>query len=966
VNKYLKRFGAFVLAFMMALPTVVFADDFILVDENNIFRGRANAAALINGANFTDLSDAWPAEAVVRGVAFGAIHGGDSQFFRPNDTLTRQEALNIIMRAMGLSAEAAARGNEAIAEVGSFPVAQNMINLGYSLLAIEREIIPADFPLFGTATRQEVAFMLFNAVVDGSNIFNEEPELVNIYNFMDWQLITPAYIAAIENIAAFNVMQGDGLYFNPRENITRGQMAQTISNLDTILLSIHGLERRLGTVVRVRDAELTQTAQAQAWRNVYVRLGDGSADVLQYQLSANPSAQAGAVDAVVFNGGAVGGLNMLNENDTIEYFVHTATNTVWYVNVMSQAIHDTIEGQLFSLDRLEMTVTLRFEDESRRIFSLVDGLVETRDGIHYIWMDNHRQPIANLPFGQHVRLYLRNDVVTGLAFVGHPVLVDEFRGLVVENNPAFGYMVVVDAEGRRVVMRYYEAEMMVQRISHWETSFSVSYISQLFPSFAFNPLVTTIGTIVPGDIVFIRPEYGDNAVISQISAISNYIMRFGRIVNIVHHEDYMSVLFEQENGQTAWLEVANNTFITREGRRIAHGAIMVGDWARMLVNEAVVAPGHTMSSVIEMTISGEQRHISNIIRGNLSGINTIQNMMMVEHAQSLHQVGWVNFREVAQFSIASNGISYYYNNRRITRDEALRLFGRGHATVYIALENHFAGERVSMVSFRSHREERLPADTVIEADGLGQFWISSSPNHAILTDDGTIVRRHGRLVSGMDVMPGDFVSVVLNGPNRAAVVDITDRPDTSGLQIMRARVTQVWDGQSFRVASMSQLFHNNWVFTPIQREFTIDTRTIFLPYHDGANFLTYTDTSVYNQVFTIVTDGARASHIFTHPFANRAVRGTLVSDVADNDGNFMLRNVSVQNPITNQWHPLSNVNNTMTVNLDASTLIGRNNAIVNQRELRAGDQVLIMSESVDTAPSGTTMGSVYARIILVE
>ena len=82
-----------------------------------------------------------------------------------------------------------------------------------------------------------------------------------------------------------------------------------------------------------------------------------------------------------------------------------------------------------------------------------------------------------------------------------------------------------------------------------------------------------------------------------------------------------------------------------------------------------------------------------------------------------------------------------------------------------------------MVSFRSAREERLPTDVVISADGNGNFWMSGQ-TAPISTDSGTIVRRHGRRVTGLDIFPGDYASVVLSGANHAAVIDITHRPDT--------------------------------------------------------------------------------------------------------------------------------------------------------------------------------------------
>ncbi|MCL2574829.1 MAG: S-layer homology domain-containing protein [Defluviitaleaceae bacterium] len=960
-----------VMAAVMVLPSIsAFGDIFILTDEvRATFAGRTNANQLIRNATFDDLSFAWPAEAVVRGVALGAIHGEDNSF-RPNDNVTRQEALNTVMRAMGQSGAAAERG---AAVSGAFDSAQTMLNNGYSALAIEQEVIPADFNLFGQATRQEVAFIVYNAVIAHSDgHFRPDAALTYIHRFNDWRDISSDYLMAVENVVAASIMNGSDMNFMPRDNVTRGQMAQILSNLDTIFMNIHGLERRLGTVVGIRDAEVAQTAQVSSWQNIYVRVGDGTVDILRREAVISPAAQVNNLDAVVFRAGNVGGLNSLVDGDTIEYFVHTEDGTVWYVNVLHSAINDTTDGRLFSLDVSDMTISLLYGErgDGHRVFTMVDGLISIIDGTPHLLMDGVRYPVANLPYGQTVRLYLRNNVVVGVAFVGSEVLTEEFRGLVVENNPAFGYMVIIDQAGNRRVMRYFQNEMMVQRISHWDRQMQVSYINQLFPSFAFNPLATTIAAIEPGDIVFVRPDVDDASIIAQISAVSNYIMRYGRVVNIVHHENHISLLFEQENGQTAWFEMANNAFITREGRRISPLSIQVGDWARLLVNEAILAPGHTMSSIIEMAIEGDARHITNIVRGNLTGINIIQNTMSIEHAQQLSQVGWVNFNYVGQLNLASNNITYYYNNRRITRDEALRQFGRGGAMVYIAMENHFAGERVAMVSFRSQREERLPSDTVV-ASANGEFWLAQNMAQSIATDSGTIVRRNGRLVSGLEIMPGDFASVVLSGAGMAAVVDITSAPDTSALQIMRVRVTQVWDGSSFRVSSMSQLFGNNWVFTPIEREFTIDTRTIFMPIGGERsidNFITYTEDSVFDQVFTVVTDGARAAYVVEQPFANRAIRGTLVSNVVDGQETFMLRNVLVQNPVTNQWNPLSNINNTIMVTIDDTTLIGRNNAIVQPRDLQAGDDVLIMMEAaaLSTVPADGAAGTATARIILVD
>ena len=954
------------LAMIMIFPGVIaFADDYILRDEvQNTFTGRTQATALINLAQFNDVGPASPIqEIVVRGVALGLIHG-DGPNFLPNQNLTRLEALSFVMRTLGHSANALIVGT-AIAILEDITDPEEVLSRGYMAYAMQMGmLVPGDIAYMGNAvTREEVASWIFGAAsAVRPGIFDVTRPLTQVYEFNDWRNISGPRLMAVEHIVAANIMRGDGTNFNPRGNITRGQMAQVMANLDSILFEINGWERKHGTVARVQDEQYVTTGEAALWRNIHVRLGDGSVDVLQLKIVENPSPQVMDLDAVVFNDGIVGGLGMLVAGDTIEYIVETETNTILYVNVVSEAQVSYVQGRLYAIDVEESTIVLQNAENNSFMYSMAEGIILHRGSENYITMDLARHNVNNMPIGQHLRLTLRNNVVIAINFIGLPVLVEEIRGLVVENNPDFGYMVIIDNQGQRVTMRYYENEMLVEKVRHFDTAVP-SYLNHLFPNFTFNPNATTIDNINPGDIVFIRPDPEDDGVILMISAATNYIMRYGRVSNITHNDGYLSLLFEFENGQTTWFDISTSILITREGRRLNPMAIQTGDWARMLVNEAIIAPGHVITSVVEMTIEGGNRHISSIVRGNLSGINAIQNQIMIEHAQTLGQTGWTNHRELAQFSISGNNIQYFHNDQQITRAQAVNLFGRrGDTTVYLALENHFAGEAVRMVSFRTEREERLPTDTVIHTDGTGTIQLAGQIAD-ISTDRGTIVRRHGRLVSGLEIFPSDYLAVVLSGAGTAAVIDIFDRPDTSGLQIMRARVDEISDGESFTVQSMSQLFGNEWVFTPVQREFTIDPRTVFLPHGSFSldTFLTYTETTVFDQVFTIVTDGARASHIFQHSFANRAARGTIFNV----DGNVIyLRDVSIQNPANNQWVPISVANNTMTVTVDASTLIGRNNAIAQPRDLRNGDQLLILTNNM---PTDRYPGmNIYGQIILVD
>ena len=381
MKNFLKRIAAVFLAVFLVAPLLpVFADDYILRDDAaGLYTGRATAPALISAARFNDVAAASPlAEVVARGVALGLIQR-DGPNFRPNDYMTRAEALAFAMRAAGLSGEATALGTD-IAPAAGITGTQAVINLGYRQLAINMGIIPADFPQAGLSTREETAFLLHSAIQAVEELFPADPALTRLYAFNDWRQISPAYLAAVENIVAANVMMGDGAGFNPRGHITRGQMAQVLARLDSILFELNGWERRHGTVARVQDSQYATTGEAFLERDVHVRRGDGSLDILQYRLVQNPSPQVVNLDAVVFNNGQVMGLAGLWEGDTIEFIVETETNTILYVRVTGQAAATAVEGQLYRLDIDGPTITIR--DGAGRLFtySMAEGIISNVGG----------------------------------------------------------------------------------------------------------------------------------------------------------------------------------------------------------------------------------------------------------------------------------------------------------------------------------------------------------------------------------------------------------------------------------------------------------------------------------------------------------------------------------------------------------------------------------------------------------
>jgi hypothetical protein len=974
---------AFIFIFSIQISANPVTDDFILSDPvRNTYAGRSNAADIITALQFTDIPQHHEyGESIARGGALGLIRGVGDRFL-PDTPVTREAAIAFIMRMLDYERQAINIGSILTNEQGLSPAAH--WSLGYLLYASTLGIIsgfdyqdvlsetlglegsgrPEEqrFNRNGNATREEVAVWLHLALQSlNSSVFNPPRELTRVFTFNDWQLIRTESLIAVEDITTLGIMRPVDGNFNPQGTVNRQEMAQILADLDTVYFSLAGITQRVGTVGAIVTHAYDTSASSDIWRNHFIRTSDGSVDVIQYRVRYDLSPVSGTSrDVVVYREGRVGGLMLLEDGDMIEYLIRG--NEVIYIWVVQPMVEAELVGQLHSVNTAENTITIR-QDGNFITFSMIDGLLRQINNEWQLTLDGQRHPVPTLPYGNNLRFRFINGIITEISFVGTAEIIAEIRGIVVANQPNFGFLTILDNDGNTVTFRYFENDMLVRKLQHYDMSSGLSYFTQMFPNFTFDPNAARIREIDPGDIVFIRPCPEDNEVIAEISAATNYTMRYGRILQINRNPDYISILMQFENNQTAWFNVARGVFISRQGRPVSIETMQAGDWARLLVNEAIIGPGHVLRSVIEITLDGGEYQINTIIRGTVANINMIQRQMTVQNAQNLSGTGWTNHRNLANLNLNNPNIEFFLEDRPITLDYINRFLTRSTYVAYIAMENFPGGERIRKVTFREGREELLPPDTVSHASGTGLFGILSHP-FGINADAGTIVRRHGRLVSQHDILPTDYLSVILTGSSRAAVVDIVQRPDTSQVLITRARVARVREGVSFTSTAIAQLHGNQWLFSPVQREFEIDHNTLFIDaggFVPPEQFIGITENTVVDRVFNVITDGSRATHIIDAPYSTQSLRGTIFQ-IAGN--RITLRDVFVHNPANNTWMPVSATNNFVYVHLYNNSIIARNNNIVQASALQPGDGLLVMTNYIPT-PRVSGM-EVDGYIVLVE
>lgn len=970
-------FLTIIIIFVNTVNIFAITDSRIFTDKvYNTYEGTENAKAVILNLKFNDINGHWAKEAITKAGAFNMVKGYGKSY-NPNNAVSNQEALAFILRVMGLEKDAQVEGellktqnpNSSLLSIWSMGYLSIARNIGLitstqytEATSQNQDSLPIGaFKREGNATREQVATWIVSAInyVEKDTLISNEQQ--SIYNYSDWKNISSEHINGVEICLDNGIMKGlNNGNFNPKGSLTRAEMAQILVNLDEIYNKIFKYTKKTGTIGGIKDNQTTLTGKSILERNVYIRTSDGTVDVLKYYIESSSSPQALNKDAVVYNEGAVTGLSGLTEGSEIEYIIDDIEDTVKYVAVRNKNIETKdIFGKLTQIDYLTGMVQITDSKEKSFNYYAIDGLIGSDSIGDFAFIDGRRISRPDVPLGESVTLQTKNNIITKITYVGTSNLGTEIRGVVIENNPQFSYITILDNNGKEVTKNYFEDDIVVEKQPYYDTGDNIGYLDQMFPNFNYDPRDTTIDQIEAGDIVFIRPKEDNPNQIGKISASPNYIMKYGKINQITKNATKAELTVQFENGQIASYTIPNGIFISKAGKPVNISELVSGDWVKLLVNEAILSPGETMESVKEIIIETSGHAIGDLVKGEIGTINTIQKEISITNSYVLGKSGWEDFKQIRKLSLSNNDIEYYYDGKRVDLVFVEKYLKRSNGQAYIALEQNYSGNVVSKITFRTGRDEILEPDVIISSNNMGTFALASGGT--LQTDVGTIIRKDGKLVDANSIQVNNYARVSLNGDGKVAIIDIYDAPATNGVSIARGRVSAIDEGRSFTVESMSQLVGNAWTYSPISRKFTIDGNTLFITENGIQSidkFIGITADSQIGKSFTIVYDGSKATHIIEMPYPTKVVSGTIYSkdnDIILKDGKFINGKGA--------WEVVGVKDSSINLTTDVKTIVIKGNKVVSVDSLQKGDLVRVLTE---TLPDKITGGiEVEARIIFV-
>lgn len=181
------------------------------------------AVPAAGAASFKDTESHWSGQAVEKSHALELMKGYPGEVFKPEDPVTRLEAIAIIIRAMGLEEEARTvdyKNSGITLPAGMF------WGQGHLVVAAQKGLLHKDYVghlLFShPIPRQEVATLVAVALRDKLKVKGDPQKL----SYTDTAEISPTYLPYVADVTQNNIMQGiENNQFGPSQIMKRGQMA---------------------------------------------------------------------------------------------------------------------------------------------------------------------------------------------------------------------------------------------------------------------------------------------------------------------------------------------------------------------------------------------------------------------------------------------------------------------------------------------------------------------------------------------------------------------------------------------------------------------------------------------------------------------------------------------------------------------------------------------------------------------
>ena len=986
-KKFIVYLSAFIYLLQATVGTMAATDRDILSDPvANVYTADLTGQAISNNLNFTDVPIThWAKEPITRLGALSVVKGYNEEnvlSYRPDANVSNEEALAFILRLIGQE-EAAVLASKNIANNPDDPTLtiwsngylQVANNLGLITVAeltdgltLDQTVLDPELNWLRRApvTREQVALWLVQGV-NASGVGNIAPIDVHqqVFALDDWETIDPAYLSYVEALMEAGIMVGDGTSFNPKEPLSRGEMAQIVVNMEDVLYETMGLTLKGGVVGSVANAAAIGVLATEQLRTYLIRNDGGLVDQIDLVYSEDSQKKLSNKDVPVLTRAGVEGLAALQEGDYIQYLVDDATKEMKYISSAGTGTPVKVKGLLQPLtDLANGKISVKNDTNMVFTYQMIDGIYNPEEAT--IELSNVSYPVALAPIANTVTLTIQNKLVTTIDYDGAAPLSMEISGIIKEVNEDFSFITIEGWNGGEVT-KYFNADVVVEKENYYDTEDEIGYIDEMFPYYGFDERDAQVGALEVGDIVHLKLNPTNLQYVTDISAKTNYSVKFGEITEIASYgANGLTMRIAYDDQSIGALDVDALTPVLLRDKNLGVGGLKEGQLVKVLLNQAVLSPGRTVESVKQIDVDPYGNMAETMYKGELGIYNKAEQSLSLLNSYALTTIGWAGFDQMTSIDLSDDGVEVYYDGQRVSLDYADEFLRQEGMTVYGVTENDFGQEKLSRLILGKGRGDVLASTNVSYSDGYSQIRLVNSPDN-IAMDQGTIVVKNGHIVSANSILSPDYAQVVLGDEGNAVMVKVVQEPNNDALTVMRGRIDSIDDGQQFNVESNALLKGMEWIYSPVEREFRLAYDTVIIDENGRQSldeFIDYSELSKVDEVYTIIADGTKATHLFKNTYATEGVQGTIYNQ---DDTKVYIRDAFVYESDTKLWETLSLTNNYAEIELLTETVIIKNNQVIEADDLAAGDQIRVfvtdnLSEELKLNNNRTVSG----YIIFVE
>lgn len=643
------------------------------------YEGVQNYKALYNNISFSDIGTHWAKDSINRMSALSITRGLGASRYNPNGTISREEALALIIRLMGLESEAQLQGQsmidnrdtggvkvletgdywadgyirlatnigivvpeearviEALSENEKTALASNLENRmtayenneklnGTHINNIRNQLqkkLEKGYTWKKLASREQVAVWVARAA-KLSPITGQSQQM--IYNLNDWNSINTANIPLIEAVLQKGIMKGnEKKNFQPKGSVTRAEMATIIDNIHLDTLNNQGYTIKTGIVERIDTLTQSMDGTTNRKKIFIIKNDDSTSSAITVQESDKEIYNRGFVayknGEIVFPSEIVG-------HDYIRYYINSESNVVFVEALSKERIE--IEGLIQDISEEQDTITIKDYYDRMYSFKIAEGV--------NVRVNDQWARLEDLLYGQEVTLKISNGNIV------------DIHGYIDMGEPEYIH------PGERIVI---------------------------------------------GKVLYIDKKEG-------------------------------KVTLTDDNGQQEHI-IDPFTPVVKNNMNVGINSIKEGDIIRLEFDQ------YKGNMPIKVYIAQPDRQIVNLYKADIVGYNPSRNEIILQNPAYYDNTKWKNTTQDTKLILSSDS-SIYINGRAITKELLKSYLGR---EAYIATSDSFGKEEAIKLVFKAGYEKKYYDSIQNIAFGDGKLKVDYNEMYfdesTIIIKDGKLI-----------------------------------------------------------------------------------------------------------------------------------------------------------------------------------------------------------------------------------